>query len=114
MKTWLKKSCLGATFVLSILTTRSQTIVKPYEVGTWEDFRQSAVTWTFDDGCSNQFAKVIPLFDKLGFKGTFFTVTSWSPQWTTLKKIASNGHEVASHTVTHANFSTELLQNPEL
>jgi len=116
MMTYIKNNSLGAALFLMVLTAQSQTVAKPYEIGTWEDFRQSAISWTFDDGCSNQFAKAIPLFDKLGFKGTFFTVTSWSPQWTTLKKIASNGHEVASHTVNHYNFNTlnDSLQNIQL
>jgi hypothetical protein len=38
------------------------------------------------------------------------------PNWTALQTAASNGHEIASHTMSHANFSTtsEVDQNTEL
>jgi peptidoglycan/xylan/chitin deacetylase (PgdA/CDA1 family) len=81
-------------------------VVSPYQVGTWSGFRSCAISYTFDDGCSNQFTKAIPLFDEVGYKLTLFTVTDWSPNWTNLQNAAANGHEVASHTVTHPNLST--------
>ncbi|MBP8302911.1 MAG: polysaccharide deacetylase family protein [Phycisphaerae bacterium] len=95
---------------------RARTIDPPYEVATWPGFRQAAVSYTFDDGCANQFAVALPLFDELGFKLTLFTVTNWSPNWAALHKAASGGHEVASHTVTHAylNKLTPAAQTTEL
>ncbi len=93
-------------FVLSIyaFTCHSQTVDSPYEVGTWHGFRQTAINYTFDDGTSGQFAKAIPIFNEYGFNLTLFTVTNWSPNWTNLQNAASQGHEVASHTVSHPNF----------
>jgi oligosaccharide reducing-end xylanase len=87
-----------------------------YEVATWYGFRQAAVNFTFDDGCSNQFTKAIPLFDEYDFNLTLFTVTDWSPNWSKLKQAADSGHEVASHTVSHPNFSliTATKQRTEL
>lgn len=82
-----------------------------YEVGMWPGFRQAAVTYTFDDGCSNQFDIALPLFDEFGFQMTLFTVTSWAPDWTVLQAVAAEGHEVASHTVTHASLSGMSLEN---
>jgi peptidoglycan/xylan/chitin deacetylase (PgdA/CDA1 family) len=98
------------------LTIRSQTIDPPYEVATWKGSCDAAVTYTFDDGCSNQFSKAIPLFNEFGYHGTFFTVTNWSPNWTALQNAASQGHEVASHTVSHPDLSTldATEQNTEL
>jgi oligosaccharide reducing-end xylanase len=94
----------------------SRTIDPNYEVGIWPGFRQAAVSYTFDDGCSNQFAKAIPMFNEFSFKLTLFTVTGWSPNWTALKKAAAQGHEVASHTVTHPylNQLTIAKQTTEL
>ncbi len=84
----------------------AQVLDAPYQVGTWQGFRSAAVSFTFDDGCANQFAEALPMFNEYGFKMTLFTVVSWSPDWTALQTAASQGHEIASHTVTHANLST--------
>jgi peptidoglycan/xylan/chitin deacetylase (PgdA/CDA1 family) len=89
----------------------ARTIDAPYEVGTWPGFRQAAVSYTFDDGCSNQFAIALPMFNEFGFKMTLFTVTSWSPNWAALQTAADQGHEVASHTVTHPTLSNLTLAN---
>jgi len=92
---------LGSALFPSIL--RAQ-VHSSYQVGTWADFKTCAITYTFDDGCANQFTKAIPIFDQFGYKLTLFTVTDWVKNWEDLQKAAKNGHEVASHTVTHSNF----------
>jgi peptidoglycan/xylan/chitin deacetylase (PgdA/CDA1 family) len=89
----------------------ARTIDAPYEVGAWPGFRQAAVSYTFDDGCSNQFAIALPMFNEFGFKMTLFTITSWSPNWTVLQTAADQGHEIASHTVTHPSLSGLTLAN---
>ncbi len=94
---------LAATVLLSSAAS-ARTIDRSYEIGTWPGFRAAAVSYTFDDGCANQFALALPMFDEFGFKLTLFTVTSWTPNWTALQKAAAQGHEVASHTVTHASL----------
>ncbi len=110
------KILLFAVFLIVGNMGYSRTIAPPYEVGTWPGFRLAAISYTFDDGCSNQFAKVIPMFNEFGFKLTLFTVTNWSPNWTALQNAASAGHEVASHTVTHPylNGMTIAQQTTEL
>lgn len=99
-------------FIVSFLTfgslCYSQNVVAPYEVGTWQGFRAAAITFTFDDGCPNQYAIAIPMFNEFGFKLTLFIVTSpswgWPANWTVLQNAASQGHEIASHTVTHTSL----------
>jgi len=99
-------------FVVALLTfgnlCYSQNVNPPYEVGTWQGFRTAAITFTFDDGSPNQFAIAIPMFNEFGFKLTLFIVTSpswgWPANWTTLQSAASQGHEIASHTVTHTSL----------
>lgn len=87
----------------------AQRIPSPYQVGTWRGFCTSAVSFTFDDESPNQFSKAIPAFDALGFKATLFVVTGstwgWPPQWDVLHTLALNGHEIASHTVTHPHLA---------
>ncbi|HUI29389.1 MAG TPA: polysaccharide deacetylase family protein [Candidatus Acidoferrales bacterium] len=98
----------------------AQTLSGPYQVGTWQGFRSAAVSYTFDDNCPNQLSIAVPMFDEFGFKLTLFTVTSsswgWKADWSGLQKAASEGHEIASHTITHPNFSTlaDSLQKQEL
>jgi hypothetical protein len=94
----------------------SQTVMGPYEVGTWQGFRSAAISYTFDDNCSNQLALAVPMFNEFGFTLTLFTVTIWSPNWTGLQSAASHGHEIASHTVTHASLNSlsDSLQTIEL
>jgi peptidoglycan/xylan/chitin deacetylase (PgdA/CDA1 family) len=79
----------------------------PYEIGTWQGFRAAAITYTFDDSCYNQFSIAKPMFNQAGFKMTLFTVTSGGlfPGWSRVQSAAADGHEIASHTVTHANLS---------
>lgn len=84
----------------------SATVPSPYELATWNGFRSAAVSYTFDDNCTNQLAIAIPAMNTYGFKGTLFTVTNWNPNWQGLKSAASNGHEVASHSVSHPTMST--------
>jgi oligosaccharide reducing-end xylanase len=87
-----------------VLTKAS--VVSPYEVGTWSGFCSAAVSYTFDDNCSNQLAIAIPALNTYGFKGTFFLVTNWSPNWSAWKSAASNYHEMASHTASHPTMSS--------
>jgi oligosaccharide reducing-end xylanase len=93
-------------FLIAVNTGYSQTIAPPYQVGNWPEFRTAAVSYTFDDGCSNQFDIAVPMFNEFGYKLTLFTITGMSPNWTGLQSAASQGHEVASHTVTHRDLNT--------
>ena len=67
--------CSAAVILMTCNTGKSGTIDSPYEVGTWQGFTKAAITYTFDDGNSNQFAIALPMFDELGFKMTLFTVS---------------------------------------
>ncbi|WP_320052767.1 polysaccharide deacetylase family protein [uncultured Acetobacteroides sp.] len=99
-----------AALVMLSQTALSQNAQPPYEVATWPSFRQAAISYTFDDGCPNQFKVAIPMFDEFGFKATLFMVSSWVTSWTELQAVAANGHEVASHTVSHPNLANIPLQ----
>jgi hypothetical protein len=78
------------------------TVASPYEVGGWSGFRTAAISYTFDDQCSNQFSVALPMFNSYGFKMTFYPVPGWGgTPWSTLQTAASQGHEVGSHTWDH-------------
>jgi oligosaccharide reducing-end xylanase len=113
----MKKIFRCLSIALSIITTNasfSQSVPTPYEVSTWSGFRATAINYTFDDGCSNQFNIAIPLFDEFEFKLTLFTVTNWISNWSALQSAAANGHEVAGHSASHANFGSITLEQLEL
>ena len=70
----------------------------------WPEGKKAAVSLTYDDGIQSQLDNAGPALDKAGLKGTFFLpcgnwlVTSKPEAWAALSK---NGHELASHTMTH-------------
>jgi peptidoglycan-N-acetylglucosamine deacetylase len=97
-------SILSIIILLSLNSLHSQSVAPGYQVGTWQGFRTAAISFTFDDNCLNQLALAVPMFKTHGFNLTLFTVTSWSPNWTGLQNAASDGNEVASHTVTHTSL----------
>ena len=103
---FLKKTIYYLVVMLFTGIGYSQTVDSLYEVATWQGFKKGAVSFTFDDNCANQLSVVMPMFDQYGFKMTFFTVINWGPNWTALQAAALNGHEIGSHTMSHANLST--------
>jgi oligosaccharide reducing-end xylanase len=94
---------LAAGLTLFIISgTNFAAVDAPYEVGTWANFCQGAVSHTFDDNTAGQTSTAQPLFDEKKFHMTLFTVSSsMNPNWTNLKKAFEKGHEIASHSVTH-------------
>lgn len=100
----IKKSCAAVPILVSLCSSITFAgIETPFEIGTWGNFAKSAVSETFDDNTAGQTSTAQPLFDAKGFHMTLFTVTgSMNPNWTSLTKAFEKGHEIASHSVTHA------------
>ena len=95
----------SALFVILIWTINAQSIESSYQVGLWHGFRLAAITYTFDDGCPGQFSHAIPIFNEFGFKATLYTVTGWVGDWSNQQNAASQGHEIASHTMSHTSLA---------
>ena len=92
-------------FYISLqIISSAQNIPEGYEVAPWHLFKPSVITYSFDDGSFNHLAKAIPLLDKYSFKATFNLITSVENDWKGFKEAAENGHEIASHTITHPNL----------
>lgn len=91
-------------------------IAANYEIGTWYKFKTAALTYSFDDGTSNQLSVAMPMFDKYGYKMSFNVVTNWVSDWKPYSNASANGHEIASHTVSHVKLNTisATNQDPEL
>lgn len=93
------------------LSAAAQNVDSSYELATWSNFRDAAISYTFDDGCSGQFAKAIPMFNEFGYHLTLFTVNNWATEnWSKLAKASEQGHEVASHTVNHPSLTDCSLE----
>ena len=84
----------------------AQTVPPPYEVAVWPGFRSAAISYTFDDNCPNQLAIAVPMFNEYKFALTLFTVINWGPNWSGLQAAAAQGHEIASHTMSHPALDT--------
>ena len=105
----MKKLSLIMAIPFIMANTVKAQIPDGYEIATWHNFSKAAITYSFDDGTPNQIPVAVPLLNKYGFHGTFNLITSWVKDWSEWKNVAQKGHEIASHTVTHANFG----QTPE-
>jgi hypothetical protein len=85
-------------------------------VKKWADDRQSAFSFTYDDGYITQYQYVKPILDSFGFKGTFFIISGSMTEdlpgiwrygtWKQFREMALEGHEIGSHTVTHPYLTT--------
>ena len=85
------------------------------EIATWSGFRKGVATFTFDDGAPSHISDVAPLFDKYGYKASFFLVTNWNPNWAGFQELADNGHEIGSHSKSHPqNMTGEEASSKEI
>ena len=107
-------SCFLLSSAISFLNTAAfvpvslaGSVSAPYEIGTWEGFRPAAITYTFDDNLTNQYAIAVPMFHQAGFRMTLFTVINyWTTfTWSMAQTAAAYGDEIASHTVTHTSLN---------
>ena len=107
MKKRLHFYVIAALLLLYItVSSTAQIIDGNYEVAIWKDFKEAAITYTFDDGCANQYSVAIPMLNEFNYNATFFPVINWSPNWTSLQDAENQGHEIGSHTVSHTDLNT--------
>lgn len=107
-----------ALFLLINYSLSFRNIPADYEVAPWRWWKKGAITYSFDDGCRGQITNAIPSLNKYGLKGTFNVITNWVSDWNPFKQAAQNGHEIASHTVSHTNLDkageSELSQSKNI
>ena len=75
------------------------------EIATWSGFRKGAASFTFEDGAPSHVSDAGPMFDKYGYKASFYLVVNWNPDWSGFGNMAKNGHEIGSHSTTHPQMS---------
>lgn len=73
---------------------------------------------TFDDGLATVFNYAMPVLNEFNFRSTIFCVAGFTGKWSSwdvyketphlsayeIRKISDSGHEIGSHTQTHANL----------
>ncbi len=82
---------------------------------------------TFDDGLESHVTVGAPLLEARNLRGTFYVLTQdewneWPGYWDDWRTLAAAGHEIGSHTLTHAQLSTfseaemrkELLESRDI
>ncbi|MBN2351657.1 MAG: polysaccharide deacetylase family protein [Spirochaetales bacterium] len=80
-------------------------------VKTWHGGRTSALSLTFDDSSRDHVRHVKPILDRFGCTATFYVITAAldtaedrNAGWEEFASVAADGHEIGSHTVTHARL----------
>jgi peptidoglycan/xylan/chitin deacetylase (PgdA/CDA1 family) len=74
-------------------------------------FESKLVILNFDDGRKSQFTEAKPILDKYGFKATFYIVCNYVGNkpgymnWSEVNQLNSEGHDIESHTMNHADLS---------
>lgn len=84
----------------------------------WKYGADIAVSFTWDDANETQYRLIAPLFDKYGFKTTFFIQTNvlhdvrWNKMYIDgYRSAVLKGHEIGSHTFQHLNLKgTENIE----
>ncbi len=115
----------GLAVVLLLAALSGISAGAPHEITPWKDNKAGAVSVTFDDGSISHFTVGVPALNARGFRGTFFIVTDYAdnPQndpdnimgsWDNWRTAAAQGHEIASHTKSHANAGLDALTPTQL
>jgi peptidoglycan/xylan/chitin deacetylase (PgdA/CDA1 family) len=97
----LKNSQKLLALVLTLTIPGACAADKPF---TWPNGIKAAVSLAYDDAVNSQLDNAIPTLDKYGLKGSFYvtigsdTISKRMPEW---RKAATNGHELANHTLFH-------------
>lgn len=81
------------------------------------DDKKAAFSFTFDDGLLTHNLNVRPILNQYGFKGTFYVLPPYLAEdnqpliwrygyWSDFKSLASEDHEIGSHTMNHFDLTT--------
>ena len=105
MRNGIILGCLVALLIVSLPGSAAA----DHQVTRWHGGRGSAVSVTFDDGLYSQASVGASLMNQRGFKGTFYIMSDagweeWPTFWQDWQAVADAGHEIGSHTITHAHL----------
>lgn len=78
---------------------------------TWPENKRGVISLTFDDTCDSHLAVGIPALNVREMKSTFFLVTGWVASWDPWVNASIMGHEIGSHTLSHAHWTSTSWEN---
>ncbi len=93
-------------------TAPTTTTTAPTTTTTAPTSTSGVVSFTFDDGKTNQYAYARPVLNAAGFHGTFFIISdalTWGSSnmnASQARQLAAEGHEIGNHSRDHANLAT--------
>ena len=113
----MRNQLIHTFFVVLIAICLPVSAAADHKVTRWYGGRTAAVSVTFDDGLYSQFRIGASMMDAYGFKGSFYIMSdagwnAWPTYWEDWAEVAAAGHEIGSHTITHAHLSS--LSEPEI
>nr|WP_299381532.1 polysaccharide deacetylase family protein [Allomuricauda sp.] len=73
-------------------------------VATWKNFADAAISHTWDDSYDQQIEIAVPLFDSYNMNTTLYMLPNKIDNWQPYRNAYQNGHEIASHTMSHPSF----------
>lgn len=111
-------SILFFVAILSPFNILAQNSNSLFSVAKFKSDKQCAISYTFDDGLEEHYTLVLPKFEKLGFKATFWIngntinegeqgLQKEKPRvtWTQLKTMSDKGFEISNHGWTHKQLT---------
>jgi peptidoglycan/xylan/chitin deacetylase (PgdA/CDA1 family) len=115
-KTFTVPAGITAVTVFHTLATNGTLAVDNYSLvsasgGNQNEFSEGMVTFSFDDGFRNTYEVGLPILEAHGIRSTQAIITKsfTDPTYVTAAEtidIQRRGHEIASHTRTHAHLTT--------
>jgi len=117
----LTPSLITARFVYGIITSgdpRKVTAVPPMQTRAVDEttaplqpFNEPLISVSFDDGWESVYTEALPVLQKDGIHTTQYIISGelTNPTYMSVPQIKSmevNGHQIASHTVTHPDLTT--------
>jgi len=113
-----EKKTAGPEVPGGILVAIDQAVdISGIAVARWKDNASFAVTFTFDDNLESHYELIGPLLESYNFRGSFFVnpgrtgdlYPTWEPVKEGHRQLASNGHEIGSHSWTHLDLTDPAL-----
>lgn len=103
-------SCLLSIAIFTSIVFGQNADWEPrFEVATWADFAQCAITHSFDDNI-HLAGKELEIFDEREFNVTLFTVTT-AAYWPNCIEAFDKGHEISSHGTSIDTNNTEFTKS---
>lgn len=116
-KNRLRKTVLTAFILMCTCLVMGQQINGSIYIARYRGDRQCAISYTFDDGYTEQLTIACTELEKRGFRGTFGIngskinadtknkVDTTRMSWEEVREMSRRGHEVTNHGWAHRNFA---------